>query len=257
LTLWEPGSAIPVAFRRRSRLKVRGASFALLLLLLLACNKPLVPGPAQNTNEPKIHATVVTIQTTIQPANKTYTHTLFIANDRARSGDEVDEWRLFDFAQRRVTFVDDLAGTYRSEAFEDVVASHRAGVARDLPDGMPRAQFAVTGVQKTLQGVSAKQSIIHLGAYQRELWIASHPLIPQGLFAMLQASDPVSSPLAGVMRAVDEALLQVQGFPLADHAELPYENQKMVVDNTVVRIEQRDVPASFLNVRAGYKLIRR
>jgi hypothetical protein len=31
----------------------------------------------------------------------------------------------------------------------------------------------------------------------------------------------------------------------------------MVVDNTVVKIEQRDVPASFLNVRADYKLIRR
>jgi len=44
--------------------------------------------------------TVVTIQTTIQPANKTYTHTLVIANDRARSSDEVDEWRLFDFREK-------------------------------------------------------------------------------------------------------------------------------------------------------------
>jgi hypothetical protein len=227
-------------------------SFA-LIPLLLACNKPLTSNSVQNTNEPKLHATVVTIQTTIQPANKTYTHTLFIANDRARSVDEVDEWRLFDFAQKRVTFVDDLAGTYRSEPFEDVVASHRAGVARDVPDGMPRAQFTVTGAQKTLQGVSAKQSIVRLGAYQRELWIASHPLIPEGLFAMLQASEPASSPLAGVMKESDEALLQVQGFPFADHAELPYENQKMVVDNTVIKIEQRDVPASFLNVRAGYR----
>ncbi|HXH37039.1 MAG TPA: hypothetical protein VNN08_00280 [Thermoanaerobaculia bacterium] len=227
------------------------SSFA--LLLLLACNQPPAHGPLQNANVPKVHATAVTIRTTLQPANKTYTHTLFIANGRARSGDEVDEWRLFDFAQKRVTFVDDLAGTYRNETFADVLASHRAAVARDVPDGMPRAQFAVTGAQKTLQGVPARQSIIRLGAYQRELWIASHPLIPQGLFAMLQASDPVSSPLAGVMRAADEALLQVQGFPIADHAELPYENQKMVVDNAVVKIEQRDVPASFLNVRGSYR----
>jgi hypothetical protein len=260
LTLWEPGSAIPVTFRRPSRLKVPGPRLpaALTLLFLLACNKPLAPTAVQNANEPKIHATVVTIQTTIQPANKTYTHTLFIANDRARSGDEVDEWRLFDFVQKRVTFVDDLAQTYRNEPFEDVIASHRAGVARDLPDGMPRAQFADTGAKKTLQGVQAKQSIIRLGAYKRELWIASHPLIPERLFAMLQASEPASSPLAGVMREADESLLQVQGFPFADHAELPYENQKMVVDNTVIKIEQRDVPASFLNVRGGYKeLIRR
>ena len=224
-----------------------------LILLLFSCAQP-ARQPAQPSNEPKIHATVVTIQTSIQPANKTYTHTLFIANDRARSGDEVDEWRLFDFARKRVTFVDDLTGTYRNEPFDEVVTSHRAGMARSvLPDEMPRAQFSVTGAQKTLQGVAARQSIIRLGAYQRELWIASHPLIPEGLFAMLQASEPVSSPLAGVMRAADDALLGVKGFPIADHAELPYENQKLVVDNTIVKIDQRDVPASWLNVRADYK----
>lgn len=223
-----------------------------LILLLFSCTPP-ARQPAQPSNEPKIRATVVTIQTSIQPANKSYTHTIFIANDRARSGDEVDEWRLLDFARKRVTFVDDLAGTYRSEPFDEVVTSHRAGMARSVPDGMPRAQFSVTGAQKTLQGVAARQSIIRLGAYQRELWIASHPLIPDGLFAMLQASEPVSSPLAGVMRAADEALLGVKGFPIADHAELPYENQKLIVDNTIVKIDQRDVPASWLNVRADYR----
>lgn len=228
------------------------SSRAGLILLLFSCAQP-ARQPAQPSNEPKIHATVVTIQTSIQPANKTYTHTLFIANDRARSGDEVDEWRLFDFARKRVTFVDDLTGTYRNEPFDEVVTSHRAGMARSVPDEMPRAQFSVTGAQKTLQGLAAKQSIIRLGAYQRELWIASHPLIPEGLFAMLQASEPVSSPLAGVMRAADDALLGVKGFPIADHAELPYENQKLVVDNTIVKIDQRDVPASWLNVRADYK----
>jgi hypothetical protein len=228
---------------------------ATLFLLLVACNPPSHP-PAQSSNEPKIHATVVTIQTTIQPSHKSYVHTLFIANDRARSGDEVDEWRLFDFRQKQVTFVDDLAKTHRSESFDDVVTAHREQIARAVPGGMSRAQFDVTGMQKTLQGVLAKQSIIKLGAYRRELWIASHPLIPKGLFAMLQASEPVSSPLAGVMRAVDEALLEVQGFPLADHAELPYENTKMVVDHIVVKIEQRDVPASWLKIGADYREVK-
>ena len=228
-------------------------SFALIPLLLLGCDNPPARGPVQKTNETKIHATVITIRTTIQPANKIYTHTIFIANDRARSGDEVDEWRLFDFARKTVTFVDDLGRTYRNEPFADVVTSHQARLTQDLPDGIPRAQFSVTGAQKTLQGVLARQSVIHLGAYRRELWIASHPLVPEGLFAMLQASEPVSSPLDGVMRAVDAALLEVKGFPIEDHAELPYENQVLVVDNTVVKIEQRDVPASWLNVRSDYK----
>lgn len=229
---------------------------AALIVVFVACHRP--PGLASRpaTNQPKVRATVVTIQTKIQPANKTWTHTLVIANDRARSSDEVDGWRLFDFKQKRVTFVDDLAKTYRSVPFEEVVASHRAALARPLPDGMPHAQFVAGGAEKILLGVPSKHFMIRIGAYQRELWMASHPLIPPDLFAMMQASGPVSSPLAGVMRAADEALLNVQGYPLADHAELPYENRKLIVDNTVVRIEQRDVPAGWLNVSSVHREVK-
>jgi hypothetical protein len=229
----------------------------LALALLFACNKPPAPPPAvPKKSEPTVRATVVTIQTTIQPANKTYTHTIVIANNRARSSDEVDQWRLFDFAQKQVTYVDDITHTVRVQSFADVIAARRAAVVRPVPDGMPRAQFDVTNEQKTLQGVATKQSVIRLGAYQRELWIGSHPLIPRGLFAMLQASEPASSPLAGITRAADEALMEVQGFPLADHAELPYENKKLVVDNTVVKIEQRDVPVGLLSVSNKYSEVK-
>ena len=223
-----------------------------LALLVFACNKPPVPPQAPKKNEPTIRATVVTIQTTIQPANKTYSHEIVIANNRARSTDEADQWRLFDFARKQVTYVDDIAHTVRVQSFADAIAARRAAVAHPLPDGMPRAQFVVTNAQKTLQGIPTKQSLIRLGAYQRELWIGSHPLIPRGLFALLQASEPASSPLAGITRADDEALMEVQGFPLADHAELPYENKKLVVDNTVVKIEQRDMPATLLTVSGKY-----
>jgi hypothetical protein len=232
---------------------VRLPRLLLALTLLFACNKPpAAPASAPKKNEPTIRATVITVQTTIQPANKTYSHEIIIANNRARSTDEADQWRLFDFAQKQVTYVDDIAHTFRVQSFADAIASRRAAVARPVPDGMPRAQFVVTNAQKTLQGIATKQSVIRLGAYQRELWIGSHPLIPRGLFAMLQASEPASSPLAGITRAADEALMEVQGFPLADHAELPYENKKLVVDNTVVKIEQRDVPATQLAVNEKY-----
>ena len=148
---------------------MRLSRLLLALALLFACNKPPGQAPQQRKSEPVIHATVVTIQTTIQPANKTYMHTLVIANDRARSTDEADRWRLIDFAQKRVTFVDDVARTIRTVPFANVIASRRAAIARPVPDGLPRAQFAVTAAQKTLQGVPTKQSVIRLGAYQREL----------------------------------------------------------------------------------------
>jgi hypothetical protein len=236
---------------------VKPSAFLLALALLFtfigACNKPPAPTPVAKKNEPTIRATVVTIQTTIQPANKTYSHEIVIANNRARSTDEADQWRLLDFAQKQVTYVDDIAHTVRVQSFADAIAARRAAVARPVPEGLPRAQFAVTTAQKTLQGVATKQSVIRLGAYQRELWIGSHPLIPRGLFAMLQASEPASSPLAGITRTADEALMDVQGFPLADHAELPYENKKLVVDNVVTKIEQRDVPATMLTVSGRVK----
>ncbi len=228
----------------------------LALSLIAACTKPPAAPPAAKKNEPTVRATVVTIQTTIQPANKTYSHEIVIANNRVRSTDEADQWRLFDFAQKQVTYVDDIAHTVRVQSFADAIASRRAAVARPVPDGLPRAQFMVTNAQKTLQGVPTKQSVIRLGNYQRELWIGSHPLIPRGLFAMLQASEPASSPLAGITRAADEALMEVQGFPLVDHAELPYENKKLVVDNTVMKIEQRDVPATMLAVSGKYSEVK-
>jgi hypothetical protein len=227
-------------------------ALALIVAFIWACNKPPAPPQAPKKTEPTIRATVITIQTTIQPANKTYSHEIVIANNRARSTDEADQWRLFDFAQKQVTYVDDIAHAVRVQSFADAITSRRVAVARPIPDGLPHAQFVVTNAQKTLQGVATKQSVIRLGAYQRELWIGSHPLIPRGLFAMLQASEPASSPLAGITRAADEALMEVQGFPFADHAELPYENKKMVVDNTVVKIEQRDVPVTLLAVSGKY-----
>jgi hypothetical protein len=227
-----------------------------VLTFFIACQ--LQPRPATRTasSEPKVRATVVTIQTTIQPANKTWTHTLVIANDRARGSDEVDQWRLFDFRLKSVTYVDDLAKTYRTVPFAEVVTAHRAALVQPLPNGMPHGQFVTGSAQKTLQGVAAKQSLIRIGAYQRELWIASHPLIPPELFAMAQASAPQSSPLAGVMRQVDEAFLNIRGYPMADHAELPYEKRTLVVDNTVVSIDRRDVPAAWLNVSSAYKAVK-
>ena len=69
---------------------VRGKrlAFVAALLIVVACQKkePLKPAPAQ----PKSRATVVTIQTTLQPSKKTFTHTLVIAGGKARSLDELE-----------------------------------------------------------------------------------------------------------------------------------------------------------------------
>jgi hypothetical protein len=200
-----------------------------------------------------VKAAVVTITTLLQPGARTLTHTIVIAGGHARSSDELDRWRLFDLAKGEVTFVDDIAKTYRRASLKALVADRKAADAEPLPDGLPRAQFTVTNEARTLLGIEAKESVVRLGAYQRQLWIGAHPLIPQGLFAMMEASRPEAGSAAGVMRDADAALLDVKGFPLAEHAELPYDNEKMVLDRTVVQVEQKMVPQSSLSIGAGYR----
>jgi hypothetical protein len=222
------------------------------MLLAAACKpqpkpaKPLVAGP-------ETRATVVTIETVLQPGNRTLTHTIAIAGDHARSGDELDRWRLFDLKKNEVTFVDDVAKTYRTVPLASLLATRRAADAQPLAAGYPRAQVSPTKNVRTLQGVAATQLVVRLGGYQRQLWIGTHPLIPQNLFALMEAGRPPTTNVEAVMRAVDEALVNVRGFPLAEHAELPFGKGRMVVDKSVVKIEQRNVPAAWLNVGAGYK----
>jgi hypothetical protein len=219
---------------------------------LWAACKPS-PAPPSPTNEPRIRATVVTIQTTLDPQKKTLTHTLVIAGDRARSSDDVDAWRLFDLKKKQVTFVDDVAKTYRDVPLADLLADRRKELAQPAPSIVPRAEHVVTGAKRTLLGVEASEHLIRLGGYERHVWIGRHGALPDDLFAMAEASLPRTSSLAGAAREVDEALMAVRGFPLLDHAELPYGNKKMVVDRSVVKIEQREVPASWLTIPAGFQ----
>jgi hypothetical protein len=200
-----------------------------------------------------VQATVVTITTTRQPGARSYTHTIVIAGNRARSSDELDRWRLFDFGRGEVTFVDDIARTYRTVPSRGLLADRRAADNEPLPDAFPQAQIRSTDATRVVQGVTTRESVVTLGAYERHLWIGSHPLIPQDLFATMEATRPATTPMDGAMRAVDDELLAVRGFPFAEHAELPYGNQKLILDRTVTSIQRRNVPAAWLNVGPGYR----
>jgi hypothetical protein len=183
--------------------------------------------------EPQVTATVVTIQTVLQPQNKTFLHSIVIANGRARSSDEIDRWRLFDLDHDRVTFVDDLARTYYTLPFGGTPPTSTAiTVAPEVRE---------TTERRVVEGVETTQYIISLGGYQRQLWIGSPQAIPPKLF--------------GMMNATDDGLSKLQGFPMIDHSELPYGKSKLLVDRTVVKIEQKNVPQSSLNVPDDYKEI--
>ncbi|HEX3111569.1 MAG TPA: hypothetical protein VHU41_20885 [Thermoanaerobaculia bacterium] len=168
---------------------------------------------------PQVRATVITIETKIQPDNKTFTHTIVIAGDKARSLDEIDQWRLFDLKANTVTLVDEIAKSYRTQPLAPARDKHDLDATRET---------------KPLQGVNATLWTARKGGYVRQLWIGNHPAIPPQLFSMMSG-------------------IPAQGFPLAEHAELPYLNKKLVVDKTVTRIESKNVPASLFAVPAFTK----
>lgn len=197
----------------------------ILFIGVVACSKPIAKLPQRAINavlEPTVPATVITIQTSLQPQNRAITHSIVIGNNRARSDNELDRWRLFDLENNTITYVDDLAKTYYTVPFKSA---------------QPAATVA-TGQKRILQGVEASLFVIRVGGYQRQLWIGEPPSVPAQLFGMM-----------------DAGFAEIRGFPLIDHAELPYGKSKMVVDNSVVRIEQKNVPLSMLNVGSGYKEI--
>jgi hypothetical protein len=201
---------------------------------------------------PQARATVVTIRTTIVPANRTTTHALVIGESVARSTDEAGIWRLFDFQGNRVTFVDDVAKTYRVVPLSTLIQDRRAINNRETTPAYPAAQFEHTGEAQTILATETRQAIVRMGNYEREIWFGNHPRIPANLFALMLASESRPTTFGQVAKELDEGLLAVRGFPLLDHAELPYGKEMMVVDRNVLRIEQREVPASLLEVPRGY-----
>ncbi len=230
--------------------------YTLLLLslaLFIGCPSDAPKPAARTAAGPTIRATVVTIRTVMKPEERTLTRTLVIAGDRARDTSEQDVWRLFDTKANTVTFVDDIAKTIRTETLQKLIAQRREITKDPLPPYFPRARLVRSGTKKPMQGATAESIVIESGAYKRELWLAEHPAIPRGLFAMMYASDAPTPPLAPMMREVDEALMAMRGFPLADRAEVPVAKNTLIVERAVTAIAQRDVPQAALALPKGYR----
>ena len=221
------------------------------LFVLTACRKsPSAAFKAVTTEQ--MRATVVTIKTTLQPSNRTTTHTIIIGPELARSTDEAGTWRLYDFKQNRIIFVDDIAKTFRAETLAPLVERRRRRLLSAPPGDVPPSVARATGAARPILGVVATQVLIDQGAYRRELWFGRHPQIPEQLFAMMHVTDSSFVPRRAMQQA-DAFLTSARGFPLTEHAEVPYGKSRMVVDRVVESVQQRDVAASLLRIPREYR----
>jgi hypothetical protein len=225
----------------------------LAILLLAAACKPQAIIPIRRARGvPQVQATVVTIRTTLQPANRTTTTAIVITDDHARATEEIGTWRLFDLKGDRVAFVDDFARTYRYESLKSLVQRNDAAMDEPVSEKLPRAEYILTGAHQQILGLTAREAVVKLGAYQRVIWFAKHPLIPDHLFLLMEASE-TPGPAAPIAKEVDDGLLAIRAFPLLDHAELPYAKTKIVIDRAVVSVDRHKVARSLLQIPEDYE----
>jgi hypothetical protein len=220
------------------------------LAIFIACKQQPSKPAAKPGAGPQVAATVLGVRMAV--GEQTTTHEIVIANGRARSLGELDVWRLYDTKADTVTFVDDLEQTYRTEPVASLNEKRQKTLASALPSHYPRAKLT-RGNSKQLLGRNAQQHVIQAGAYRRELWLATHPAIPDELFTMMLASDTAASPAAPMMRVVDEELRRAKGFPLVDRAEVPLGKGTTVIERTVTGIASRQVPEAMLSIPRGYR----
>lgn len=203
--------------------------------------------------EPQVPATVYTIRTYLPKENRSTVHQLVVAGERARFTNEIDRWRLFDLKQRTVTFVDDVAKTFRTSTFDDLVAKKRAAL-RPQPDAdSPRAALSAPGSTARIAGVDAKQYVVTVGGYRRELWISDNRSLPRDLFPLMIASEPPRGSHAAIMHDAFEAMLPLRGFLVAEHSKLDAGESTLEMDRRLEKIEQKNVAESLVTIPRDYR----
>jgi hypothetical protein len=231
------------------RLRTRLWLAMLLLGLLAGCAEK--PGAARR-RLPTVPATVLTVRVNI-PGDRASLYLVAMHDQKVRIGSEADRWRLFDLRTRSITFVDDVARTFRTRTMNEVVRERNALMARDLPAGVPVAKIEPIDGAKTFAGIPASGFRITVGGYERELWISQRVIFSPEFLTMYLASESISTPFAAVMRDVQRRLGTMRGFPVHDRSEMPYGDGRMVIERTVTRQEQRNVPAVWFEIPADYR----
>lgn len=199
-----------------------------------------------------IRATVMNMKLVIPAEKRSVSYKVILAGNKMRIGDEIDRWRLFDLGTDTVTFVDDVARSYRVVSGTELVRAALDSVRVPVPPSFAPAQVLTPGGTTRISGYSARPLVIRMGAYEREMWISGEVPVPGRFLALQLASDASAGPLSGVMRNVLPTLLEQQGFVVLERSRLPLETTTMSMERSLVSVEQEQVPQAWVSIPAGY-----
>lgn len=181
-----------------------------------------------------------------------FSYKVVLADEKMRIGDEADRWRLFDLRDDSVTFVDDIAKSYRTVSGVELRKAAVASSQTALPGPVSPATIVPGTEQRTIAGYEARPLFIQLGDYCRELWISDQMPVPKGFLALAFASELSEGPYAGVMRKVTPQLLAQQGFVVLDRSSVPAGTRILLIETSLVRVEEGSIPAVWLSIPPGY-----
>jgi hypothetical protein len=202
---------------------------------------------------PRIEARVLVVNTVELPKKRGFEWLVVVTPDQlVRFGDECDRFRIFDMKNRTVTFVDTIAKTWKRASFESLVADRRKLLSTPMPAEITPATYAATANLARFSGIVARQHLLTLGGYRRELWMPSTSIAPEGLFAIAFATEPIAETYAGVMDEAFDDLMQLRGFPVLDRSEMPFNGQQYVVERRIVSVGVRSVPAAWFQIPPDY-----
>lgn len=236
------------------------ACVAIAAATLIGCSEPVappIPGISRSVSSVRpgrrVRAKIVSIRTNIRGRNEGFRHLVIYGNNRVRIGNEIDSWRLFDLAARTVITVDEPTKTYRTESLSALVRKRRELLATPIPDLIKPAEVELVPDPAEWNGIPVTRYRIRAGGYRREIWMSTTPIIPGPFWSMYLATEPLEGPYAGMMQKATGLLLQSPGFPVVDRSDIDYDGKSLAIEKVLEKIEERPVPASWLEVPRGYR----
>lgn len=211
------------------------------------------PSTAPRRTGPTVEAKVLTIRESSHPPTRAFLSPIVVWGSKVRIGADLDHWRLFDLEAETVTWVDDIAGTYRTVRVADLVSRRQRQLRAAVPGGIPLLEGGPTGRAVEVEGIAAEQWLMKLGGYEREVWLTKEPLAGEGFFRMWLVSEPINEAYAGVLRNVEGALMRQDGFPVYERSTFVWDGGEMVSRRRLVSIATRQVSASLFEIPADYR----
>ncbi len=227
---------------------------AFLLLNLVRCSEPVAKTSAKASGAPvrKVEATRLLIRTTALPQKKSFMQSVLISGGKVRFGDEQDRYRLLDLEKKSVTVVDGVARIFSTEPFAEIRAAKLRLSKGPIPPGIEPATLTKLGNRKFGER-SASGVRLAMGTWKREIWLSRELPVDPSFFALQTASEPMSETFGGVMREATPALLELEGFPIHDEAEMKAGKTRYFIQRKLEKVEKLQLPASLFEVPASYR----